>query len=154
MHPILSKELLAPDVVRFWVEAPAIARKRRPGQFVIVRLSETGERMPLTIADADPSRGAISLIVQGVGKSTHALNAMEPGDAILDVAGPLGLPTQDRPEHVASAASAAASARRSSIPIACGVKEQGGRVVAIIGARTRDLVILEDELRASRTSAS
>ena len=70
MHRILSKEILAPDVVRFWLDAPVVARKRRPGQFVIIRLSEDGERIPLTIADADASRGAISLIIQGVGKST------------------------------------------------------------------------------------
>ena len=146
MHPILSKELLAPDVVRFWVEAPAVARKRRPGQFVIVRLSETGERVPLTIADADPSRGAISLIIQGVGRSTQALNAMEPGDAILDVAGPLGLPTRIAP-NMSVCCIGGGIGTAVVYPIACGVKEQGGRVVAIIGARTRDLVILEQDLR-------
>ena len=75
MHRILSRELLAPDVVRFWVEAPPVARKRRPGQFVIVRIGEGGERIPLTIADADPKRGAIALVVQGVGKTTRDLNA-------------------------------------------------------------------------------
>ena len=142
MHPILSKELLAPDVVRFWVEAPAVARKRRPGQFVIVRLSEAGERVPLTIADADQSRGAISLIIQGVGRSTQALNAMEPGDAILDVAGPLGLPTRIAP-NMSVCCIGGGIGTAVVYPIACGVKELGGRVVAIIGARTRDLVILE-----------
>ena len=97
MHRILSKEVLAPDVVRFWVEAPHIARKRKPGQFVIIRLGEDGERIPLTIADVDKTRGAIALIVQGVGKTTRQLNLMNEGDAILDVAGPLGPPTEIAP---------------------------------------------------------
>ena len=97
MHRILSKEVLAPDVVRFWIEGPHIARKRKPGQFVIIRTSEDGERIPLTIADVDKTRGAISIIVQGVGKSTRQLNALNEGDAILDLAGPLGRPTETAP---------------------------------------------------------
>ncbi len=147
MHRILSKETLAPDVVRFWIDAPVVARKRRPGQFVIIRLNEDGERIPLTIADADADRGAISLIVQGVGKSTCALNAMEPGQAILDVAGPLGLPTKIEPnQRVCCIGGGIGTA--VAYPIACGVKQAGGHVVAILGARTRDLIILEDDLRA------
>ncbi|MFB3852332.1 MAG: sulfide/dihydroorotate dehydrogenase-like FAD/NAD-binding protein [Vicinamibacterales bacterium] len=146
MHPILSKETLAPDVVRFWIEAPPIARKRRPGQFVIVRVSEEGERIPLTIADADPARGAISLIVQGVGKSTKQLNSLEPGDALVDVAGPLGLPTKIEPNrHVCCIGGGIGTA--VVYPIATGVKAKGGSVVSIVGARTRDLVILEDDMR-------
>ena len=146
MHLILSKEVLAPDVVRFWVEAAPVARKRRPGQFVIIRLTEEGERVPLTIADADPARGAISLIVQGVGKSTRQLNALEAGDTILDVAGPLGLPTHIEPgQSVCCIGGGIGTA--VVYPIACGVKALGGNVVAIVGARTRDLVILEEDLR-------
>ncbi len=146
MHLILSKETLAPDVVRFWIEAPHIARKRRPGQFVIVRLDEDGERIPLTIADADPVRGAISLIIQGVGKSTLALNSLNPGDAILDVAGPLGLPTHIEPgKSVCCIGGGIGTA--VVYPIAAGVKAAGGRVVAIIGARTKELLILEDDMR-------
>ncbi|HSK09928.1 MAG TPA: sulfide/dihydroorotate dehydrogenase-like FAD/NAD-binding protein [Vicinamibacterales bacterium] len=146
MHLILTKETLAQDVVRFWVEAPAVARKRRPGQFVIVRLSEEGERIPLTIADADPARGAISLIVQGVGRSTQALNALEPGEALLDVAGPLGLPTRIEPD---SSVCCIGGGIGTAVvyPIAAGVKAAGGRVVSIIGARTRELVILEEDMR-------
>ena len=147
MHRILSKEILAPDIVRFWVAAPVVARKRRPGQFVIVRLCENGERIPLTIADADTSRGAISLIVQGVGKSTFALNAMEPGQTILDIAGPLGLPTKIEPNsRVCCIGGGIGTA--VAYPIACGVKANGGHVVAIVGARTRDLIILEKDVRA------
>ncbi len=146
MHRILSKETLAPDVVRFWIDAPVVARKRRPGQFVIVRLTEEGERIPLTIADADISRGAISLIIQAVGKSTLALNSMEPGQTILDVAGPLGLPTKIEPNRVCCIGGGIGAA--VVYPIACGVKAAGGHVVAILGARTRDLIILENDLRA------
>jgi ferredoxin/flavodoxin---NADP+ reductase len=147
VHRILSKEVLSPGVVRFWLDAPAIARKRRPGQFVIIRLAEDGERIPLTIADADVKRGAISLIVQGVGKSTNALNAMNEGDSILDVAGPLGLPTHiEENQKVCCIGGGIGTA--VVYPIACGVKEKGGHVTAIIGGRTRDLVILEKELRS------
>jgi NAD(P)H-flavin reductase len=145
MHTILAKDLLAPDVVRLWIEAPAIARKRHPGQFVIVRTGERAERIPLTIADADPARGAISIIVQAVGKSTHALNRMNPGEAILDVAGPLGQPTV-----IAAGASVCCIGggigAAVAFPIAAGVKAAGGRVAAIVGARTRGLVILEREM--------
>jgi ferredoxin--NADP+ reductase len=147
MHRILSREALAPDVVRFWVDAPPIARKRRPGQFVIIRLGEGGERIPLTIADADPKRGAIALVVQGVGKTTRELNAMEVGDAIQDVAGPLGLPTKiEAGQRVCCVGGGIGTA--VVLPIARAVRELNGHVVSILGARTRDLIILEDEVRA------
>lgn len=146
MHRILSKERLAPDVCRLWIEAPPIARKRRPGQFVIVRKDEEGERIPLTIADADVPKGSIALVIQGVGKSTRALNAMEVGDAVLDVAGPLGRPTHIEPgRHVCCIGGGIGAA--VVLPIARGVREAGGRVTAILGARTRDLLILEDDIR-------
>ncbi len=147
MHTILSKELLAPDVARLWIDAPVIARKRRPGQFVIVRIGETGERIPLTIADADPGRGAISLVVQAVGKSTSQLNSLEPGDSLLDVAGPLGQPTRIRPG--ASICCVGGGIGTAVVyPIAAGVKAAGGHVSGIIGARTKDLVILEREMES------
>jgi ferredoxin--NADP+ reductase len=134
-------------VVRFWVAAPVVARKRRPGQFVIIRLREDGERIPLTIADADASRGAISLIVQGVGKSTFAFNAMEPGQTVLDIAGPLGLPTKIEPNRRICCIGGGIGTA-VAYPMACGVKALGGHVVAIVGARTRDLIILEADVRA------
>jgi ferredoxin--NADP+ reductase len=143
----LNKDILAPDVVRFWVEGPHIARKRKPGQFVIVRSSEEGERIPLTIADVDKQRGAISIIVQGVGKSTKQLNELNVGDAILDVAGPLGRATQMHPNaRVCCIGGGIGTA--VVYPIACGAKALHGHVVAIVGGRTKDLVILEQELRA------
>ncbi len=147
MPRILSKEVLAPDVVRFWVEGPHIARKRKPGQFVIVRTSENGERIPLTIADVDKARGAVSIIVQGVGKSTRQLNALAEGDEILDVAGPLGRPTELHPGRSVCCIGGGIGTA-VVYPIACGFKALQGRVVAIVGGRTKDLVILERELRA------
>jgi ferredoxin--NADP+ reductase len=147
VHRILSKEVLAPDVVRFWVEGAHIARKRKPGQFVIVRASEEGERIPLTIADVDKGRGAISLVVQGVGKSTRQLNRLNEGDFVLDVAGPLGRATELHPgRRVCCIGGGIGTA--VVYPIASGFKALQGEVVAIIGGRTKDFVILEPELRA------
>jgi ferredoxin--NADP+ reductase len=151
MHRILSREVLAPDVVRFWVEAPPIARKRRAGQFVIIRLGDGGERIPLTIADADPRRGAIALVVQGVGKTTKELNTMEAGESIMDVAGPLGLPTHIEPGlRVCCVGGGIGTA--VVLPIARAVREAGGHVVSILGARTKDLIILEEDVRAVSTT--
>jgi len=147
VHQILSKEVLAPDVVRFWIEGPHIARKRKPGQFVIIRISEDGERIPLTIADVDKQRGAISIIVQGVGKSTRQLNLMAEGDAILDLAGPLGRPTELHPDRTVCCIGGGIGTA-VVYPIACGFKALHGNVTAIIGGRTKDFVILEQELRA------
>jgi ferredoxin--NADP+ reductase len=146
MYTILDKETLAPSVVRFWIDAPAIARKRRPGQFVIVRIDERGERIPLTIADADPVRGAIALVVQAVGKSTCKLNALDRGAALADVAGPLGHPTAITPgARVCCIGGGIGTA--VVYPIAAGVRALGGTAAAILGARTRDLIILEDDMR-------
>src|SRR5271169_195925 len=90
MFPIKKAEFLAPDIKRFVIEAPRIARKRQAGQFVIVRVHDHGERIPLTIADSDSQRGTITLIVQGIGKTTKLMNMLGPGDAVLDLVGPLG----------------------------------------------------------------
>src|SRR5512138_3611408 len=94
MHAIISKALLRPNVTRLDVAAPRIARIRQPGQLVIVHRGEGAERIPLTIADADPEAGTIALVIQAVGKSTQELVALEPGQAIADIAGPLGKPTE------------------------------------------------------------
>jgi ferredoxin--NADP+ reductase len=146
MHQILSRETLAPDIVRLWIRAPHVARKRRPGQFVIVRLREGGERIPLTIADVDSSRGSIALVVQGVGKTTRELNSMQPGQAIQDVAGPLGQPTRIEPRQRVCCVGGGIGAA-VVLPIAQGVREASGYVLTILGARTRELVILEADAR-------
>jgi ferredoxin--NADP+ reductase len=143
--------MLAPDVARFWVDAPHVARNRRPGQFAIVRLDDEGERIPLTIADCDRSRGAIAFVVQAVGKTTKDLTSREVGDTIPDVAGPLGRPTDiGEGRNVCCVGGGIGTA--VVYPIACGVKASGGRVTSIVGARTRELVILEEDLRSVSAS--
>ena len=146
MARILSIASLAPGVSRLWLDAGPIARKRKPGQFVILRIDENGERIPLTIADVDVARAAISVIVQAVGKTTNQLCALHEGDEIVDVVGPLGQPTHigDR-EHVCCIGGGIGTA--VVYPIARGVKDNGGTVTAIVGGRSKDLVILEREMR-------
>jgi ferredoxin--NADP+ reductase len=146
VYRILSNEQLAPDVHRLWIEAPHVIRKRRPGQFAILRIDTDGERIPLTIADVDHARGALAVIVQGVGKTTRQLNRMAPDTCIRDVAGPLGRPTDIHPGSRTCCIGGGIGAA-VVYPIATGVKALDGHVVSILGARTRDLVILEDDLQ-------
>ena len=94
MFKIIQAEFIAPGIKRFIIEAPRIARKQRPGQFVIIRINETGERIPLTIERSDPAKGTVNLVVQSIGKTTHLLNSLETGDSILDIVGPLGKPSE------------------------------------------------------------
>jgi ferredoxin--NADP+ reductase len=147
MFPIVAAEFLAPDVKRLEIEAPRIARKRKAGQFVIVRVHDHGERIPLTIADGDSARGTITIIVQGIGKTTRLINALEPGDSLRDVVGPLGQPSHvERFGTVVVIGGGVGTA--IAYPTARAMKEAGNTVVAILGGRTRELVILEDEVRA------
>jgi ferredoxin--NADP+ reductase len=147
MHVIVSRKQLAPDVVQTEVEAPLVARKRKAGQFVMIRINEEGERIPLTIADSDPVRGTITLIVQGVGKSTRQLNRLQPGDTLADVVGPLGKPTHIEPNaHVVCIGGGIGAA--VVYPILKAYKDSSSHVTSILGARTKDLLILEDEIRA------
>jgi ferredoxin--NADP+ reductase len=147
MFEVLEAHNLAPDVRYLKVTAPKIARRRKPGQFVIVRASQDGERIPLTIADADPVQGWIALICQGIGKTTRQLNTAIAGDSIPDVAGPLGMPSRiDRFGNVVVIGGGVGAA--IAYPTAAALKRAGNRVVAIIGARSREYVILEDEMRA------
>ncbi len=142
---ILQTGFIAPEVKKFIVHAPVIAKKRKPGQFVIIRISEEGERIPLTIVDSDKQAGTITLIVQGVGKSTNEINQLEAGDTIRDLVGPLGNPSEiDCYGHVVVVGGGVGTA--VSFPQAKALKEAGNRVTAILGARTKSLVILEDEL--------
>jgi ferredoxin--NADP+ reductase len=148
MNRILDAEFLAPSIKQFWIEAPRIARKRQAGQFVIVRVTERGERIPLTIADADPAAGSISIIVQAVGKTTMALNSLEQGDQIADLAGPLGAPS-DIEEFGTVVVIGGGVGTAIAYPTAVALADAGNHVIAIVGGRTRDLVILEAELRQS-----
>jgi len=145
-HKIIEAVFIAPDIKRFIILAPVIARKRQPGQFVIVHLSETGERVPLTIVDSDAERGTITLIVQGIGKSTREFNQLETGDVIRDLVGPLGNPSEVK--HFGNVVVIGGGVGTAvSFPQAKALKEAGNQVTAIIGARTKSMLILEDELR-------
>jgi len=147
VNEIVEKRRLGPDVFRMELVYPKLARKARPGQFVIVRASEDGERIPLTIADADPEAGSIALIFQVVGKSTTLLSRMEPGDEILDVVGPLGVPTEiERFGRVLCIGGGIGAA--PLYPVAKALKAAGNAVTSILGGRSKNLVILENEFRA------
>ncbi len=147
MYPIVATEQLSPNVTRLVVEAPRIAEIRRPGQFVIVRLGPGAERIPLTIADSDAAAGTITLIIQSVGKSTMDLVALQPGEAITDVAGPLGSPTElIEAGHAVCVGGGVGTA--VILPIAQELARRGVKVTSIIGGRSREWVILEPELAA------
>jgi ferredoxin/flavodoxin---NADP+ reductase len=132
-------------VVSNVIEAPLIAGKAKPGQFVIIRVNETGERIPLTMADTDPKAGTITLIYQVVGKSTALMKSLKVGDAYQDICGPLGLPT-----HVENLGRVICVGGGTGVavlhPITKGMKAAGNQVIAIIGARTKDLLILEEKM--------
>ncbi len=147
MFRIMSKEVLAPTVSKFVIEAPLIARKREPGNFVMVRVLETGERIPLTIVDSDIASGTITLIVQGVGKTTKALLTKGAGDQLVDVVGPLGNPTPIE-YHGKIACVGGGVGTAELYPIARALKVAGNSLYTIIGARSKDLIILEKEMSA------
>ena len=145
MYPILKKEFLSPTVARFVIKAPFIAPKRKPGNFVIVRVIETGERIPLTIVDSDPGAGTITLIVQGIGKTTRLLLSKNAGDSLVDVAGPLGKPTEIIPNSTVACIGGGVGTAEL-YPITQALKAAGNTIYTIIGARSKDLVILEKEM--------
>jgi ferredoxin/flavodoxin---NADP+ reductase len=144
---IIHAEFLAPGIKRFVIEAPRIARKQKPGQFVILRIYEEGERIPVTIENSDAKRGTISIVVQAAGKTTHLLNSLETGDSILDVVGPLGKPSDVR-NYGTVVVVGGGVGTAMAYPTAAALKRAGNRVLSIVGARNKELVILESEMRA------
>ena len=148
MYPILDARPLAPDVSLVRIRAPRIARKRRAGQFVMLRVHDHGERIPLTIADSDPERGCITLVVQGVGKTTRLLNGLVAGDCVLDVVGPLGRPSEVDLFGTACVVGGGVGAA-IAYPTAVALKQAGNRVVSILGARRAELLLLDDEIGAA-----
>ncbi len=147
MYKIVSAIFLAENIKKFEIEAPRIAKKRKAGQFIMLRTGESGERVPLTIAGSDPDKGTITIIVQGMGKTTRELNAKEAGDTINDIVGPLGTPSHI--ENFGTAVSIGGGVGTAiAYPTAVALKEAGNYVITINGARTRDLVILENEMKA------
>ena len=145
MNKILSKRFFSDNVAELVVEAPLIARSRRAGHFVIIRVDAQSERVPLTISAADIERGTITLVVQRIGVSTHKLLALNPGDCIHDVVGPLGKAT--RIENYGTVVCACGGVGAAPmLPIAEALKKAGNKVITVLAARNKDLLILRNEL--------
>jgi len=146
MSEIVNVESFSENVVKLVVKAPRIARSRKPGHFVILRIDEKGERIPLTIAEADEKAGTITIVAQKVGVTSTRLCEMVPGDKILDLVGPLGKAT-----HIEKVGTILACGGGVGVapllPIVEGFKKAGNRVVTILAARSKDLIILEEEIR-------
>lgn len=146
MFKIVDAQFIAPGIKRFVIEAPRIARKQRPGQFVIIRVNERGERIPLTIERSDPEKGTVNLVVQSIGKTTNLLNSLETGDSILDIVGPLGKPSEIA-KFGTVVVMGGGVGTAMAYPTAAAMKRAGNRVITILGGRNKDLVLLEREMR-------
>lgn len=145
MNKIISKEHFSEHVVKLVVEAPMIAKARKPGHFVIVRTGEGGERIPLTISDADIKEGTITLIIQEVGVSTRKICALEPGEYLTDVVGPLGQATHI--ENVGTVVCCGGGVGVAPLmPIIKAMKQAGNRVISILAARNKGLIILDEQV--------
>ncbi|HEX3046709.1 MAG TPA: sulfide/dihydroorotate dehydrogenase-like FAD/NAD-binding protein [Bacillota bacterium] len=143
---VIARDILAPRIVRIVVKAPAIAGKAQPGHFVVVRLNEQSERIPLTIADFNRNQGTITLIIQEVGKSTALINQMKPGDAFRDILGPLGTPYPI--EKIGTVVGVAGGLGAAPLyPKLKALYEAGNKVITILGAQKKELLILEDDLK-------
>jgi ferredoxin--NADP+ reductase len=146
MFKIVEARTVGLNIKQFVIEAPRIARKQRPGQFLILRLNEKGERIPLTIKSSDPEAGTVTIAVQAVGKTTSLLNCLETGDSILDIVGPLGKPSEI--ENYGTAVILAGSVGTAmALPTANALKQAGNHVIFIEGARNTEMVVFEDEVR-------
>jgi len=148
MYRIVESEFVAPSVKRLVVEAPQIASHWRAGQFIILRVDDDGERIPLTVASVDRDEGTITLFVQGIGMTTELLEMQEAGDSLADVAGPLGKPSAIENYGVATVVGGGVGTA-IAYPIAAALRDAGNEVIAIIGGRSADHVLLEDELAAT-----
>lgn len=151
MFKIVNREEMAGGtVILNEIEAPLIAKKAKPGQFVIMKANETGERVPLTMADTNPDKGTITIIYMVVGKSTALFKTLKVGEGYMDVIGPLGKPT-----HIEKLGTVVCVGGGTGVavlhPITKALKEAGNHVIAIIGARNKDLLILEDRMKAAST---
>lgn len=147
MNKIVSKEYFSANVIKFEVEAPLIAKARKAGHFVMVKVGVKGERIPLTIADADLQKGTITLVVQKMGVSSTKLCALEAGDYITDMVGPLGKATHI--ENFGTVVCACGGVGTAPMmPIVAALKTAGNRVITVLAARTKDLIILEEQMRA------
>ena len=144
---IVEARFLAPDVRLIRITAPRVAKRQKPGQFVILRVNATGERITLTIAESDPQAGTVTIIVQGIGKTTKMLNQLNAGDTIANVVGPLGKPSEIE-KFGTCVVIGGGVGTAIAYPTAKALKQAGNEVISIIGGRNRQLVILEEEIRA------
>ena len=146
MYKILERQDLVPGIHLFKVDAPKVARKAKPGQFIVIRIDEKGERIPLTVADWNEKEGSVTVVFMEVGTTTHRLTSLGTGDYMADFVGPLGVPT-----HIEKFGTVVCVAGGFAVaviqPIARAFKEKGNKVISILGARTKDLIFWEDELR-------
>lgn len=150
MHRIITKREIAPDIISLEVDAPLIAKKAKPGQFIILIIDEKGERIPLTVAEYNREKGQIRIVFQVVGKTTAQLSQMNEGDELFSLVGPLGKPSEiDNYGTVVTVGGGTGIA--CVYPIARGLKEAGNKVIAIIGAKTKDLIIIEEQMRKAST---
>ncbi len=147
MFKILKKEELSPNVYAMEIDAPRVAKKAEPGQFIVLRVNEEGERIPLTIANFDREMGRILIVFQVIGASTMELAALEAGDSILDFVGPLGRPSEIAKLDGTMVVVGGGIGVAPTFPIARAMKEAGNKVIAIMGAKTKDILIMEDEMR-------
>ena len=151
MYKIVNKKVLNPTVTMMDIEAPFVARKAQPGQFIIFRVDEHGERVPLTIADYDREKGTVTIIFQIVGRSTEKLSALNEGDTILDFVGPLGVPTHIEEDAKSVCVVGGGVGCAIAYPQAKALFNKGIDTTVIAGFRNKDIVILEDEFRAAST---
>lgn len=148
MFSIISKQTLSPVIHQIEIKAPDIAKKAKPGQFVVIRIDDKGERIPLTISDRDISGGTIKIIFQEIGKTTRAMGKLKAGDNLSDLLGPLGQPTHIELRGTVVVVSGGVGTAEI-LPIAKALKQAGNTVIGIIGARTKELIILENEMRST-----
>ncbi len=147
MYRIVTKEALKPTVILYEIEAPMVAKKAQPGQFIILRVDENGERIPITIHDYNREKGTVTIIVQTVGATTEKLSHKQQGEYLHDFVGPLGKPTETEGKKKVCVVGGGVGCA-IALPIAQALHEQGTKVTGIVGFRNKDLVILEDEFRA------
>ncbi len=148
MYRIIESAFIAPSVKRFTVDAPQVANHWQAGQFIILRVAEDGERIPLTVAAADRKKGTITLFVQGIGKTTQLLNMKQTGESLADVAGPLGKPSEIE-DYGTAVVVGGGVGTAIAYPVVAALRNAGNDVVAIVGGRSREYVLLEEELAAT-----
>ena len=148
MYRILKKQELSPGILEYDIEAPRVAKKALPGQFIVLRVNEEGERVPLTIADFDREKGIVTILFQVVGASTELLASLQEGDSILDFVGPLGQPSE-LSDHMGTVVFVGGGIGIAPVyPIARAAHELGNKVISILGAKTKDILIFEERMRA------